>query len=191
MKPKDKKELTRRYKGDCIEVMDYLIGEDVKVDMILTSPPYDDLRTYDNTLEWNFDIFKNVAKKCFDILVSGGVLVWVVGDRTKNGSESGTSFKQVLFFKELGFNIHDTMIYQKNNYMPLNHNRYDQAFEYMFILTKGKPKTFNPLKVPCTYAGEGYNLKGRTSASTSEDNGSTRKRDEDRIINDEIGRAHV
>jgi len=75
--------------------------------------------------------------------------------------------------------------------MPLNHNRYDQAFEYMFILTKGKPKTFNPLKVPCTYAGEGYNLKGRTSASTSEDNGSTRKRDEDRIINDEKYRSNI
>lgn len=90
-------------------------------------------------------------------------VVWVVGDATMNGSESGTSFKQALFFKEIGFNLHDTMIYQKVNYVPLTHNRYEQSFEFMFILSKGKPKTFNPIMIPCKQAGkvEKYGLERR------------------------------
>jgi len=80
-----------------------------------------------------------------------------------NGSESGTSFKQALYFKEIGFNLHDTMIYQKVNYVPLTHNRYEQSFEFMFILSKGKPKTFNPIMIPCKQAGkvEKYGLERR------------------------------
>lgn len=93
----------------------------------------------------------------------GGVVVWVVGDSTVNGTESGTSFKQALFFKQIGFNLHDTMIYQKVNYVPLTHNRYEQSFEFMFILSKGKPKTFNPIMIPCKQAGkvEKYGLQRR------------------------------
>lgn len=142
------------YNGDCLEVMDKLIAEGVKVDLVVTSPPYDNLRTYNNTLNWNFDIFKNIANKLKDILADGGVIVWVVADATINGSETGTSFKQALYFKEIGLNIHDTMIYRKLNYVPLTHNRYEQEFEYMFCFSKGKPKTFNPIKVPCKYAGK-------------------------------------
>ena len=141
------------YNGDCLEVMDKLIAEGVKADLVVTSPPYDNLRTYNNTLNWNFDIFKNIANKLKDILADGGVIVWVVADSTINGSETGTSFKQALYFKEIGLNIHDTMIYRKLNYAPLTHNRYEQEFEYMFCFSKGKPKTFNPIKVPCKYAG--------------------------------------
>lgn len=141
------------YNGDCLAVMDKLIAEGVKVDLVVTSPPYDNLRTYNNTLNWNFDIFKNIANKLKDILADGGVIVWVVADATINGSETGSSFRQALYFKEIGFNIHDTMIYRKLNYVPLTHNRYEQEFEYMFCFSKGKPKTFNPIKVPCKYAG--------------------------------------
>jgi len=83
----------------------------------------------------------------------GGVVVWVVGDATIKGSETGTSFKQALFFKEIGFNLHDTMIYAKSSYMPLTHNRYEQQFEYMFVFSKGKPKTFNPIMVQSLSAG--------------------------------------
>jgi site-specific DNA-methyltransferase (adenine-specific) len=84
----------------------------------------------------------------------GGEVVWVVGDATIKGSETGTSFKQALWAKECGFNLHDTMIYRKENYTPLTHNRYEQEWEYMFCFSKGKPKTFNPIKVPCKYAGQ-------------------------------------
>lgn len=88
-------------------------------------------------------------------------MVWVVSDQTKNGSESGTSFKQALFFKEIGFNLHDTMIYAKTNPIPQNHNRYEQCFEYMFVLSKGKPKTFNPLRLPTKNAGKTFNWGDR------------------------------
>ena len=141
------------YNGDCLEVMDKLIKEGIQVDLTVTSPPYDDLRDYEKSLVWNFDVFKQVAQRLYDITKDGGVVVWVVGDKTKNGSESGTSFKQALYFKDIGFNLHDTMIYAKENAIPLNHNRYEQQFEYMFILTKGKPKCFNPIKIPCKCAG--------------------------------------
>lgn len=130
--------------GDCLELMKDI--PDKSVDMVLTSPPYDKLRSYNGTLRWDFDIFKGVALGIKRILKEGGVIVWVVGDSTIRGSETGSSFKQALFFKEIGLNLHDTMIYAKNNVVPLTHNRYEQAFEYMFIISKGKPKTFNPIE---------------------------------------------
>jgi len=123
---------------NCLDTMKRMSNE--YIDLVVTSPPYDDMRSYNG---YSFD-FENIAKELFRVLKPGGVIVWIVGDATKNGSESGTSFKQALFFKELGFNLHDTMIYAKNNPIPLTHNRYEQQFEYMFIFSKGKPKTFSP-----------------------------------------------
>jgi len=86
--------------------------------------------------------FEGIAKQLYRVTKEGGVVVWVVGDATINGSETGTSFKQALHFKEIGFNLHDTMIYEKNGVMP-SKNRYTQQFEYMFILSKGSPKSAN------------------------------------------------
>lgn len=129
--------------GDCITEMQKM--ESNTIDLTVTSPPYDNLRTYAGTLEWNFEIFQQVANELYRVTKDGGVVVWVVGDATIKGSETGTSFRQALYFKEIGFNLHDTMIYQKSNYMPLTHNRYEQAFEYMFVFSKGKLKTFNPI----------------------------------------------
>lgn len=137
----DKYEL---YNYDCIEMMDLLIAEGKQVDLTVTSPPYDDLRNYNGTLNWNFDVFKQVAQRLYDITKDGGVVVWVVNDKTHKGSETGTSFKQALYFKEIGFNLHDTMIWRKTN--PFNfgsNNCYIQSFEYMFVLSKGKPKAIN------------------------------------------------
>lgn len=134
--------------GDCKEQLKKI--KDNTVDMTITSPPYDNLRKYDG---YSFD-FESIAKELYRVTKSGGVAIWVVGDSTNKGSESGTSFKQALYFKEIGFNLHDTMIYRKLNYVPLNHNRYEQEFEYMFCFSKGKPKTFNPIKIPCKYAGQ-------------------------------------
>ena len=92
------------------------------VDMVMTSPPYDNLRDYNNSSIWNFEVFKQITNGLKRIVKDGGVIIWVVNDATKNGSESGTSFKQALYFKEIGFNLHDTMIYQKQNYMPQNNS---------------------------------------------------------------------
>lgn len=134
--------------GDCITEMQKM--ESNIIDLTVTSPPYDNLRTYAGTLEWNFEIFKQVANELYRITKDGGVVVWVVGDATVKGSETGTSFKQALYFKEIGFNLHDTMIYQKST-PPLSHNRYEQNFEYMFILSKGKPSVFNGIREPKEY----------------------------------------
>lgn len=122
---------------------------DCCIDLTVTSPPYDNIRVYNG---YDFD-FENTAKQLYRITKDGGVLVWVVGDATKNGTETGTSFKQALYFKEIGFNLHDTMIYEKSNPMPTMGKRYIQSFEYMFVLTKGKIKTFNALIEKCKYAG--------------------------------------
>ena len=133
---------------DCLKAMDKLIEDGINVDMILTSPPYDNLRTYENSLNWNEDIWKQVMSKCYDVLVDGGVMVWIVGDATIKGSETGTSFKQALYAKEIGFNLHDTMIWEKSTFSAVGalKTRYAPVFEYMFVLTKGKLKTFNPIK---------------------------------------------
>jgi DNA modification methylase len=112
------------------------------IDLTVTSPPYDNLRDYNG---YDFD-FENLAKELFRVTKKGGVVVWVVGDAVINGSESGTSFKQALHFKEIGFNLHDTMIYSKTSPGLPHPNRYLASFEYMFVLSKGKPKTVNLIK---------------------------------------------
>lgn len=126
--------------GDCLEVMKEI--PDKSVDLVVTSPPYDNLRDYAG---YTFD-FGRIAKELFRILKQGGVVVWVVGDATIDGSETGTSFRQVLYFKSVGFSLHDTMLYEKNTPSMPDSNRYGQTFEYMFILVKGSPKTVNLLK---------------------------------------------
>jgi site-specific DNA-methyltransferase (adenine-specific) len=123
--------------GDCLEVMKSLPNQ--SIDLTVTSPPYDNLRTYNG---YSFD-FEGIAKELYRVTKDGGVVVWVVGDATINGSETGTSFKQALYFKEIGFNLHDTMIYLKDQLAFPDINRYYNAFEYMFVLSKGKPKTVN------------------------------------------------
>jgi DNA modification methylase len=140
----------RLYQGDCLEVMKGM--EPDSIDLILTSPPYDNLRKY--AAGSSFD-FEATAAECKRLLKPGGVLVWVVGDQTKDGDESGTSFRQALHFKSIGLRLHDTMAYGKKNPVPKStpHRRYEQAFEFMFVLTKGKPKTFNALTEPSKQAG--------------------------------------
>ena len=134
--------MNRVLQGDCLEVMKDI--PDKSIDMVLTSPPYDNLRDYKG---YTFD-FEGIAKELYRVLKDGGVCVWVVGDATIKGSETGTSFKQALYFKEIGFNLHDTMIWNKGGFSAVGAlvNRYAPVFEYMFILSKGYPKTFNPIK---------------------------------------------
>jgi site-specific DNA-methyltransferase (adenine-specific) len=130
------------FNENCLDTMNRM--PDDFINLTVTSPPYDDLRTYNG---YCFD-FENVAKELFRVTKQGGVVVWVVGDSTVKGSESGTSFRQALYFKEIGFNMHDTMIYKKANAMPnANSKRYRQCFEYMFVFSKGEPKTFNPIMI--------------------------------------------
>lgn len=129
------------YRGDCLTVMDELIERGFKAGLTVTSPPYDNLRDYNNSLEWNETIWKGIISRLYDITDDNGVVVWVVGDATIKGSETGTSFKQALYFIECGFKLHDTMIYEKNSSTfpaRANSNRYTQIFEYMFVFAKGK-----------------------------------------------------
>ena len=141
--------------GDCLELMKTL--PENCIDLTVTSPPYDDLRAYNG---YSFD-FENIAKELYRITKPGGIVVWVVGDATVKGSETLTSFKQALYFHKIGFNVHDTEIYAKNNPIPQNHNRYEQCFEYMFILSKGKPKTFNGLRVETKNNGKAFSWGNR------------------------------
>ena len=145
--------------GDCLELMHRI--PDGSVDLAVTSPPYDNLRNYNNGLQWDFE---GIAAQLWRVTAVGGVVVWVVADATVKGSETGTSFRQALHFNSLGFNLHDTMIWHKTN--PIPHgpktNRYTPAFEYMFVFSKGKPRQCNYIQEPSKRAG------GRTSASASQ-----------------------
>jgi len=141
--------------GNCVEVMKNF--EDNVIDLTITSPPYDDLRNYKGYI---FP-FKDIAKELFRITKSGGVVVWVVADATIEATETGTSFKQSLYFKEIGFNLHDTMIFRKKNPIPqIYRKRYNNEFEYMFVFSKGIVKTHNPIMVNCMHAG--LELNGTT-----------------------------
>lgn len=121
---------------DCLDGVAGILDESVH--LIVTSPPYDNLRQY-NGYKWDFD---KLAPELYRVLVPGGVLVWVVGDATIKGSETGTSFRQALAFKDCGFNLHDTMIWEKTGMLPTQ-DRYYNVFEYMFVLSKGKPRAMN------------------------------------------------
>ena len=131
--------------GDCLDVMQGI--PDGSVDLTVTSPPYDNLRTYNgNNDQWGEHVWQAVIADLYRVTADGGVVVWVVADATIKGSETGTSFKQALWAMECGFNLHDTMIYEKDSFQKPNHNRYWACFEYMFVLTKGKIKTYNMIK---------------------------------------------
>lgn len=137
-----KDENMRLMLGDCLERMKEI--PDGSVDLTVTSPPYDNLRSYNgNNEQWGEHVWEAVLAELYRITKDGGVVVWVVGDATIKGSETGTSFKQALHAMECGFNLHDTMIYEKSQACFGSNNCYLQAFEYMFILSKGKPKTLN------------------------------------------------
>lgn len=127
--------------GDAIQRLKEI--PDDSIDCIVTSPPYDNLRTYGTSADlFPYNKFTEIALELKRVLKTSGVIVWVVNDATIKGSETLTSFKQAIFFKEIGLNIHDTMIWQKNS--PFTHkNRYIPDFEYMFVISKGSPKTAN------------------------------------------------
>ena len=168
--------------GDCLEVMKQF--PENFIDLTVTSPPYDNLRKYNG---YSFD-FEGIAKELFRITKKGGVVVWAVGDATIDGSETGTSFRQALYFKEIGFKLHDTMIYKKNQFMPLTHNRYEQSFEYMFVFSKNNIKTFNPLLERCAARGA---RKFRGNSKQNESSYSERKRKETTTTKREKQRENV
>ena len=142
------------YNEDCLITMGRMSDE--SIDLVVTSPPYDNLKTYNG---YCFD-FDNTVAELFRVIKVGGVVVWIVGDATVKGSESGTSFKQALGFLEAGFNLHDTMIWKKTNVFNFGSNNcYRQSFEYMFVFSKGTPKSINLIKdLPTKSAGK--TLKG-------------------------------
>ena len=134
--------INKIHHADCLEFMKQL--PDKCIDLVVTSPPYDNLRTYNDTCNWSFEVFKPIANELYRLMKDGGVIVWNVADATIDGSETGTSFRQALYFKEIGFNIHDTMIWDKPNSGSVGSlKRYEQTFEYMFVFSKGKPNTSN------------------------------------------------
>jgi site-specific DNA-methyltransferase (adenine-specific) len=162
--------------GDCLEVMKDI--PDKSIDLTVTSPPYDNLRDYNG---YTFD-FEGIANELYRVTKDGGVVVWVVGDATIKGSETGTSFKQALYFKEIGFNLHDTMIYDKG-YAPNPSNvRYNQSFEFMFIFVKGKILKFNPIK-------EGRTTVGNRISTIRLKDGTTKK--EERLLNSDRTKRNI
>lgn len=158
------------------------------VDLTVTSPPYDDLRTYGtDKLGWNWETFSDIAQHLGRVTKNGGVIVWNIGDQTVNGSETGNSFRQALYFMDhVGLKLHDTMIWQKSNFSNPSSNRYHQVFEYVFVFSKGKPRVFNPLKDrPNIYAGKQGSF-GENTVTQRDGSKKTRARK----VNSEFGMRH-
>ena len=156
------------HQGDCIEVMKGIPSN--TFNLTVTSPPYDNLRTYKDSLSWGEHVWKPVLEELYRTTKDGGVVVWIVNDATVNGSETGTSFKQALYAMECGFNLHDTMIWEKDGFVAVGalKTRYAPVFEYMFIFSKGNVKTFNPIKdKPNKHAGKRLNGTKRQADGTT------------------------
>ena len=130
--------------GDCLEKMAEI--EDGSIDLTVTSPPYDNLRTYNDSLDWGEHVWKPVLENLYRLTKDDGVVVWIVADATIKGSETGTSFKQALYAMECGFRLHDTMIWNKGCFSAPCRNRYGNVHEYMFIISKGSPSVANLIK---------------------------------------------
>lgn len=127
---------------NCLDTMKLM--DNAYVDLVVTSPPYDNMREYEG---YKLEGFQEIASELHRVVKEGGVVVWIIGDQTVKGDESGTSFRQALYFKEIGFNLFDTMIYLKSPRGAVGNNQtYWQSFEYMFVFSKGKPKTINLIK---------------------------------------------
>jgi len=161
--------LNDTYLMNCIEGMQQM--EEESVDLVVTSPPYDDLRTYNDSSKWDHNVFKSVADGIARVLKPGGVIMWNVNDATVKGSETGSSFRQCLYFMDAhGLRLHDTMIYEKTGTAFASGPqsvRYTQIFEYCFILSKGKPKTINLIQ----------DKKNAWAGYTSFGNAKTRRKD--------------
>jgi DNA modification methylase len=173
-------EINKTHNINCIDGMNRMNAE--SVDLVVTSPPYDDLRTYNDSSKWDFNVFKDVAVAITRVLKPGGVIMWNVNDATINGGESGSSFRQALYFMDAcGLRLHDTMIYEKSGiaFAAGPHSvRYSQAFEYCFIISKGKPKTVNIImdkKNKWAGISSWGNAKARKKDGTLEDAGKKSK----------------
>ena len=174
--------------GDSSEIMRSI--ESSTIQLTISSPPYDTQRSYTGN-SYTFDTFKSQVNQLYRVTKPGGIIIWIVRDEVKNGSESGTSFKQALYFMEAGFKLYDTMIYAKNHFVPLTHRRYEQAFEYMFVFSKGIPNTFNPLYEDCKHVGESVNPKWN-SATANEKGCALRNRENGTyIIKDKKLRSNI
>jgi len=171
-------ELNKTYNEDNLSTMKRM--PDCFIDLTVTSPPYDGLRDYKG---YSFD-FEITAKELYRITKDGGVVVWIVGDGHENGGETLTSFKQALYFKEIGFTVHDTIIYKKNNFSVPFPDKYHQTFEYCFVLSKGKMKTFNPI---CDRKNKKSGQSGGVQSITEKDG--TRSKRSAKIITD-YGKRH-
>ena len=132
--------------------------KDESIDIVITSPPYDNIRNYnnddtnvENNSEFDIDIIIN---ELYRVLKKGGVVIWVVADQTDKASESTTSFHQAINFNKKGFKLYDTMIFEKQNPTPKTHKRYEQSFEYIFMFTKGKPKAANIIVEKSKHSGK-------------------------------------
>jgi len=167
--PNMKLSLNDTYLMNCVDGMQLMDEE--SVDLVITSPPYDDLRTYNDSSKWDHEVFKRVADSIVRVLKPGGVIMWNVNDATVKGSETGSSFRQCLYFMDAhGLRLHDTMIYEKTGTAFAsgpNSVRYTQIFEYCFILSKGKPKTINLIQ----------DKKNAWAGYTSFGNAKTRRKD--------------
>lgn len=162
-------EINKIYNENCLYTMKRM--EDNFVDLTVTSPPYDNLRSYTGECQWNFEVFQEIAKELYRVTKDGGVVVWIVNDAKDKGTKTLTSFKQALYFKEIGFFVHDVMIWEKCTFSSPIPNMYHNVFEYMFIFSKSKPKTFNPII-------DKLNKKAgvKTTTTFRESNGETTKR---------------
>lgn len=114
------------------------------IDLTLTSPPYDWIRDYNGTFDPAKFPFVRIAEELYRITAPGGVVLWITRDQQQDCCESGTSAKQMLYFKNIGFNV-QTMIVDS---ISARHRRYCYGMppQFCFVLSKGRPKAFHPIR---------------------------------------------
>ena len=127
------------------------IGEVIKdpiVDVIITSPPYADLKDYGVRGQIGFGqeyeseylrSLKDIFAQCFHVSKSTASL-WIVADTFKrHGEVKLLPFQIAEICKEIGWKLSDIIIWDKGKTLPWSHKgRLRNSFEYLLFFVKSQ-----------------------------------------------------
>ena len=133
--------------GDMSEI------EDNSVQLIITSPPYFQIRKYDGgskELGWEKtpeEFVTNLAllmKDCYRVLKQEGSFFLNMGDCKYEGRQLNIPHKVLFELLKQGYHHIQTIIWQKSNSTPVQNFKYLQpSYEFIFHLTKDMKYTYN------------------------------------------------
>lgn len=177
---------TKRYiirNEDCRKTIKHMKQKGIKVDCVITSPPYNISRRigdkqrqlknreklykyYDDTLNWNEyeDFLQSVLSGCLSVLKKDGVILLNMSYAT-NVETGATATKMLRAILNICFNLQlevaDIVCWKKKSALPNNRNKNKctRICEYIFVLCREKEY--------CTFKSNKREIQGKVYTSYS------------------------